>query len=519
MVSKALSAHGFDAHWRAVLLLTAAMTVVRLTVLFATPLELYPDEAQYWLWSRTLDWGYYSKPPMIAWTIWATTALGGDAEGWVRLAAPFFHAGTTLAVYAIGRRLYGAEAGLAAAALYLLMPAVQLSALVIATDAPLLFFLSLSLLAYVALSQAQERRARALLAAGFGAAMGLAFLAKYAAVYGLIGVALHAVVSKQAREAWSLPAIGAATLALIVVLAPNLAWNAGHGFATVQHTAANAAWGGRQLFNFEELADFVVSQFGIFGPIPMAVLVGGAVWLGVRRRLQPADVLLLCFAIPPLLIVTGQSFISRANANWSGAGYVAGAILVAAWLMRWRARGWLIAALTIQAAVAVIFLACVLNPPFSEKVGLANSFKRAKGWEQVTETLVERALGEPPGSLTAIAVDDRFLFNAAAYYGRDFFALPGQPPLRMWVREAHPQNQAETTDPLTPAEGGRVLAASLEPVFRDEMVRDFKAVSGREIVSIRLDKKRKRRAEIFIAEGFAPQPRDPRTGKPIPTRP
>ena len=52
-------------------MITVALTALRLAALFATPLELYPDEAQYWLWSRTLDWGYYSKPPMIAWLIWA----------------------------------------------------------------------------------------------------------------------------------------------------------------------------------------------------------------------------------------------------------------------------------------------------------------------------------------------------------------------------------------------------------------------------------------------------------------
>jgi hypothetical protein len=57
------SAHGQGDYWRATLLITAALTVVRLVALFATQLELYPDEAQYWLWSRTLDWGYYSKPP------------------------------------------------------------------------------------------------------------------------------------------------------------------------------------------------------------------------------------------------------------------------------------------------------------------------------------------------------------------------------------------------------------------------------------------------------------------------
>lgn len=518
MPTNPLSAHGIDRHWRSVMMITLALTAVRMVALFATPLELYPDEAQYWLWSRTLDWGYYSKPPVVAWLIWGTTSIGGDAEPWVRFSAPLLHAATTFCVYGIGRRLYGSATGFAAAALYLLMPAVQLSSLVVATDAPLLLFLTLALLAYVELPTSDGRR-RLWLAAGFGAAMGMAFLSKYAAVYGLIGLTLHLTLSKPARAVWNVKSAGLALLAFLAILAPNLIWNAQHGFATVQHTAANAAWGGRQLFNFRELGDFVASQFGVFGPIPFAVLIGGAIVLAVRRKLQPADILLLCFALPAILIVTGQSFISRANANWSGAGYVPGAILVAAWLIRWRARWWLIGALALQAAVAVVFLACVLQPAFAEKVGLSNAFKRAKGWEQMTEAVANRALREPPKSLDAVAVNDRFLFNAAAYYGRDYFGKNGEPPLKMWVREAHPQNQAETVAPLTAADGKRVLAVSLEQVFIDEMKADFRATSDEEIVSIRLDHKRKRKAELFIAEGFDPAPRDPVTGKPIPRQP
>lgn len=519
MPPKTPSADGIDPQWRAVLLITAALTAVRLVALFASQLELYPDEAQYWLWSRTLDWGYYSKPPMVAWLIWATTSLGGDAEPWVRFSAPLLHAVTTLCVYGVGRRLYGTSAGFAAAALYLLMPAIQLSSLVIATDAPLLMFLSLALLAYVELPSADPRR-RLWLAGAVGAATGFAFLSKYAAVYGLIGVALHVLVSRETRRAWSLPNAALAIAAFGVVMAPNLIWNAGHGFATVQHTAANANWGeGHQLFNFAELGDFLASQFGTFGPIPFAVLIGGSILLAWRRRLQPADILLLCFAAPPLLIVTGQAFISRANANWAAAGYVPAIILVAGWMIRWRARGWLIAALAIQAAVAVVFLACVLNQDFADRVGLSNSFKRAKGWEQLTEQIGERALREPRGSLTAIAVNDRFLFNAAAYYGRDYFGRNGEPPLKMWVREAHPQNQAETVAPLTIANGKRVLAVALEQVYRDEMAADFGKVSNEQIISVWLDRKRKRRAELFIGEAFTPAPRDPVSGKPIPKRP
>src|SRR4051812_48177555 len=108
---------GFDGArgWRVAICLALGLTLLRIVALFVTPLELYPDEAQYWLWSRDLRWGYVSKPPMIAWVIAATTAIGGQAEAWVRLGAPLAHAGAMLALYGVGRRLYGPAAGLLAA--------------------------------------------------------------------------------------------------------------------------------------------------------------------------------------------------------------------------------------------------------------------------------------------------------------------------------------------------------------------------------------------------------------------
>jgi 4-amino-4-deoxy-L-arabinose transferase-like glycosyltransferase len=502
----------FDDPWRVAAFLTAAPTLARLMALFATPLDLYPDEAQYWLWSRHLDLGYFSKPPLIAWTIRATTALGGDSEPWVRLASPLFHAGATLCVFAIARKLYGEAVALTGAALYALMPGVQLSAAIMATDAPLLFFLSLALLAYVHLQTADGRR-RLWLAAGLGAALGLAFLSKYAAVYVVIGLVLHLAISRSARSAWTPAAALVGATPLLIILGPNLAWNAGHGFATFHHTAANAAWGGRQLFNASELGDFLASQFGVFGPIPFAVLVGGAAVLAVRRRLTPADLLLLCFALPPLLIVTGQSFVSRANANWSGAGYLPGAILVAAWLIRWRAWRWLAAALAFQGLIAALFLVWITAPATADSMGVANSFKRAKGWSTISEMLLDRARREP--GLTAIAVNDRFLFNALAYYGRDAFDDPSTPPLAAWLLTEKPETQAEQVAPLTPANGARVLAVVVDGVYRDQMAADFARVLGRERVSVRLDRKRWRRAEMFIGERFSPRPRSP-SGPPTP---
>lgn len=509
-MSQNLKSQGTDRDLRSAVLLTAALTAARLLALFRTPLELYPDEAQYWLWSRTLDFGYYSKPPVIAWAIWATTAVGGDAEAWVRLSACLFQAGATMMVFLIGRRLYGGAAGLAAAALYGLMPGIQLSALVAATDAPLLFFLGVTILAYVALLEAEGRR-RILLAVGLGAALGLAFLSKYAAVYFVVGLALHLALSRAARAAWTPAAAAAALAAFAAVLAPNLAWNAAHGFATFQHTAANAAWSGVQLFNIAEMAAFVGSQFGVFGPVPLGALIVGLVLAARRRQLDPRDLTLLCFTLPPLLIVTAQAFISRANANWSGAGYLAGAVLVAAWLMRWRARRWLIAAFAIQGAVAAFFLAAVISPGLADKAGLANGLKRARGWSQTTNLILDRAEREP--GLTAIAVNNRFLFYAMSYYGRDRLGL-GAPPLASWLLMEGPRNQAETTAPLTTAIGRRVLMVSYEGWRRAEMQADFASSQGLEIASVWLDRRHKRRVEMFVGVGFSPRPRDAVTGLP-----
>ncbi|MEO0674467.1 MAG: hypothetical protein AAFY32_05610, partial [Pseudomonadota bacterium] len=45
---------------------------VRLIALGTSQLDLGPDETQYWFWAQSPAFGYFSKPPMIAWLIGAT---------------------------------------------------------------------------------------------------------------------------------------------------------------------------------------------------------------------------------------------------------------------------------------------------------------------------------------------------------------------------------------------------------------------------------------------------------------
>jgi 4-amino-4-deoxy-L-arabinose transferase-like glycosyltransferase len=493
--------HGPTA-WRVTICLTLGLTLLRLAALFVTRLELYPDEAQYWLWSRELRWGYVSKPPMIAWLIAATTGLGGQGEAWVRLGAPLAHAGAMLALYGVGRRLYGPAAGFVAAALYGLMPAVQVSALFIATDAPLMLFLALALWAYAELHGRPSAKDRRWIAAGLGLALGLAFLAKFAAVYLVIGLALHAILEREARRAWSGWVWAPALAGLLASFGPNLAWQASHGFATLAHTTeVNAKWSPGSLAHPDKLLEFVLGQFGVFGPIPFAVLTGGSVINALRRTTVPADRLLLCMALPPILIVSVQAFLSRAHAHWAATGYLAGAVLVAAWLLRWRSRGWSIAALALQGAVALLVLTVVAWPQLMDATGNGRRLARVRGWAETARLVSTAARAEQP---TAVAVEDRYLFNELAYYGRGYFASPGAAPLRMRPA-ARALNEAQLSSPLAPAEAGKVLIVETAGLPPDPALPgDFERLQAMGRWVLPLGGKKTRDVGVWVAEGYRP---------------
>jgi len=512
-----------DTRWRFspyVLWGLCGLLILRIALLFTTFTDLYPDEAQYWLWSRALDFGYYSKPPMIAWLIHLTTLIGGNDEAFVRLSAPLLHFGTALLLWATGRRWFNDATGALAALVYSFMPAVVLSSAIISTDAPLLFFLALSLYVYVRFLEGPPT-ARVKTALALGAVFGLAFLSKYACLYFLIGAAAHALLAPRVRRTWSWLSLAAFGIAFALVISPNLYWNAHHGFQTVSHTADNANWHAGHLFNPDSLFRFLRDQFGVFGPAPFVILLLAAAGLFIRPLLPrtPEGHLddrllgLITLSLPPLIFVTLQALLSRANANWAASAYAPASLLVAACLSQGMARHplarWGVRLSAVfQVIILIVFMLAAVSPALTHSFGLDNVFKRARGWQSTTYAVIDQARSGPPPS--AIAVDNRNVYNALAYYGRDWFAANPDVPLKAWVREAHPKSQAETETPLTPASGNHVLFLSYVRHFEPEIRADFARSDPARSLKITLDRKRTRDFSLFYAHGFQPVPRDGR---------
>lgn len=435
--------------------LIVAASLARLILLSATPLNLYPDEAQYWFWAQTPDLGYFSKPPLIAWIIAGTTFVCGDGEACVRAAAPVLHGLTAALLFLLGRDLYGARVGLWAAGLYLTLPAVFVSAMIISTDVPLLTAFAAALVA-LHRSLTREGLLWPLLA---GLAVGIAMLAKYAVLFAVPGILILALVRSDMRTFLFSGRGFAAAAAALIVVAPNLLWNVESGFATVVHTASNANWSAER-YNFDELGDFAVSQLGVFGPLTFVFFVLGS-GVALARAASPgpaarADVLLLAFALPILLILFGQAFLSRANANWAALAYVPATVLVAAWGLRWGMRWLLALSIVIHLSVGIAAAVVIVKPAALASIDslfprqpIANGLKRLKGWDVIGEEIRQRVAS---GDYTAVLSSDREDIAEFVYYARGLAI-----PIVKWNGNGLAQDHFELTLPYRPQAGDKVL--------------------------------------------------------------
>lgn len=432
------------------LLLIAAL---RLVALAANGTDLYMDEAQYWAWSRELALGYFSKPPLIAWIIHGTTAVCGDGEACIRLPSVILHSMTAALIYGIAARLYSGEVAFWSGLGYALLPAVSLSSGIISTDVPLLAAWALALLAFSGLVQKPTMRDTALLAL----ALGLGLNAKYAMAYFVLCAAIYFALAPEHRMRLKGSHLWLALAGGMALIAPNILWNAANGFVTFAHTVENANWRGVP-FHPEKAAEFLVAQFGVFGPILFGTLLV-VVWRAARHPadLSSSEKLLLAFSIPVLVAVTAQGLISRAHANWAAPAYVAAIVLVTAAMIRNRDWAWMRTSFALHVALALgIGLATWQAGRFAFP-GVGDPFARTLGNRALAEELRRELTtaaqrGMPIGS---VLTEDRELAAALAYYARDVAV-----PSLSWRGAAAPRSYFEMTRPYTPSAPTPVLLVS-----------------------------------------------------------
>lgn len=413
----------------------AALAAFRLAALTFNATDLFTDEAQYWAWSLEPAFGYYSKPPLIAWIIAATTPLCGESEFCVRLPAVVLHIATSLVIYGLGHSLYSARVGFWSAIAFATLPGISLSSGIISTDVPLLLAFALALLAFARWVAQPSTMAAGLV----GAAIGVGLNAKYAMAYFIPCAAIFFLVSPDVRRSLRAHHILACLMMAGLLIAPNLAWNAAHGFSTLSHTADNANWTG-SLFHPGKAAEFFVAQFGVFGPILFGALIAIA-WRSAPKiaELEWQQKFLLAFSVPIVLALTMQGFLSRSLANWAAPAYVAATVLVVATLLNQKADRWLHGSLLLHGGLAVALAIATSLAGRFELPGVGDLFARTLGNRALAAVVLAEQKAPPAGlGYRSWLTNDRDVAAALIYYGRG-----DNVPLYAWPSASGPRNHFE----------------------------------------------------------------------------
>jgi hypothetical protein len=490
-----------ESAWRVALWAVFAVTVARLVWLALGVADLYPDEAQYWLWSLHPALGYYSKPPMVAWLIALTSAVFGEEGAAIRLAAPLLHFAASLVIFNVARRLYDARTALWSAIAYATLPGVSASAAIMSTDAPLLLCWAVALYAFI---RAREPGGgRWWLAVGAAAGFGL--LSKYAMAYWLFSALLFLLLYRDERR--HLPRFGGAVVLALLIYAPNFIWNASHGFVSYLHTRDNASLGG-PLFHPAQFLEFFASQFGVFGPLffgtLLLIVATGRRSFGDRRA-----VLLASFALPTLLMMLVVSFLSRAQANWSAPTFVAAVVLVVAWLLAHGRVAIVAASVALHVAIAAVAFGAhdVARLVGAEVPARYDPLHRLRGWKPLGK-VVSDMLARHPG--TRLMSDDREVAAALIYYvhPHPFDALK-------WNGEGGIHDEFDLTTNPARYIGADFLLVSKSP---DNVARILSRFDGVEPIEqeilIRLDRTTTRTFKVFWLHRFQGYRSSERTGGP-----
>ncbi|WP_291511819.1 glycosyltransferase family 39 protein [Acidithiobacillus sp.] len=386
----------------------ALLVGVHYALILWGPFGISGDEAQYWLWSRHLAWGYYTKSPLIAGILALSTLLAGNSLLAVRLFAPIFALALAGVAYLFAREVHGEPAPARLAALWMAcIPVYFLGGLVMTTDVPMLLLWLLALWAFWRAIVCEQRWAWLLA----GTAVGLGLQAKYnlgvlpAAV--LVTLLGHGSGRRQLRTPW--PWLG--VVVALLILAPNLRWNSQHGWATVLATWGNVT-GGQG--GWSSWWSFLGGQIGVLGVLPFFLL---AVLLWRERRSWPAgrSAVLVWISLITWVFYALKSLSGQVDANWPIAAYLGLIIWAAGPLSRAPWRQWALASL----AVCTLLIATVLALPQLHALGVPLPskwyvpFKQTRGWRELAAAAQDRLERAQP----AFVVTNFYQYSATlAFY-------------------------------------------------------------------------------------------------------
>ena len=485
-----------------VLTSTIVLLIFRISYLCLCPLELVPDEAYYWDWSRFPDLSYSSKPQMVAWIIALATLFEPSTEIAIRVPAALLGTVGQWMVYELARRLYGHRAAVWAFTIIATSPGMMALCLLMTIDAPFLLLWTVSIYCLWRMFEFDRTDSRWLLPAIAATGAGLLTKQTTLGVFPLTILFLSLNSIDRCRLK-SLPFwiwISGSSLFLI----PVVVWNWRHDWITFKHTLNHFNPGSASLVqHLLMFLEFGMTQFGLLSPIIAGFVALTATVLTIRiRSLPKRERFLICFGGLPAFAVALLSAFQRVQPNWAVALHLASVILVSAWYCghfslsrkldstrQWIPHGVALGAILSMAIALVPFLI-----PGSSMAGSnLDPTVRLRGWREMCQqasTRIESLKSER--ELIIIAATARGPVSELAFY------LPGQPRVYRWNMGGVVDSQHDIWGgPLDAIGRDALIVMDDEPVIPRQLADAFTSVEELDPIIVSLGPTKRRRYRIW----------------------
>jgi 4-amino-4-deoxy-L-arabinose transferase and related glycosyltransferases of PMT family len=260
--------------------------LLALYIIYWAP-SLSPDEAQYWTWSQDLSWGYYSKPPGIAWQIFSTTSLFGNTEWGIRSSALIVGTLTCIAVYLLAKRVYSERVAFWSAITFALTPMSFMGSVFAITDGGMILSWLMALTYFLQSNYL-----------AFGVWIGIGALFKWP-IY-ILPFFLFFI----AKEKW--PFLKGVILSLFGFI-PSLIWNVQHDFVTFKHVGTTLQGG--HYGSVPNPLEFLGAQIALLSPLFFLFAVLAFIFPKGGKVLRYVTAI---FVVPFIM-----SFFMKMQGNWS----------------------------------------------------------------------------------------------------------------------------------------------------------------------------------------------------------
>lgn len=405
-------------------------------------IDLYVDEAQYWIWSKNLDFGYFSKPPGIALQIWVSTGIFGDNLIGVKFLSMLSYILASLVIFVLMKRLnLSDEIAFYGGITTLTLPIFGWLGLFASTDSLLVLEWILGL--YFFVQVVENQRNQILNSCILGAVLGFALLTKYTAAAWFLCAFLYLLCYK--REFLVSKKVIFLLIVLMIsllIFSPNLWWNYQQDFPTLRHTAEITVQK-KSSGGFIPFTEFVLSQWLISGGIIFVIFLkvfprafNNFFWNNGDQKSQRAFNLGVFFSLPLWIIVALQAFNKNANANWAAPAFIPAILAVCAYYdfcknksknkNKNNAKKIFITINVISVLITLLayswqyILPVFIKDP--QKISKLNFYKRAQGWHQMANSILPflQTAQKSSSKNIILLAENRTLISHLSYELRDF---------------------------------------------------------------------------------------------------